>query len=140
MTEAEWLACADIWKLTHFLHGRASNRQWRLFAHACCNRLRHLLTDELLNRALSAVEMYADGLCSDQDLVALHAQVRERVKEIEAPLYDDTGMLCGNDLSCAANAVLMAVNPEFTETTVTAGMTSTIGSLVFYTQSGIATP
>jgi hypothetical protein len=36
MTEAEWPACTDPWPMLEFAHGKASDREFRLFASACC--------------------------------------------------------------------------------------------------------
>jgi hypothetical protein len=51
MDAVEWQACVD----------RATFRQLRLFAAACCRRIWHLLDDERSREAVEVVESRADG-------------------------------------------------------------------------------
>jgi hypothetical protein len=60
MTEAEWLACADPGPMLEFLRGKISDRKLRLFACACCWRVRDLLT-AAGEAGLRAAEQFADG-------------------------------------------------------------------------------
>jgi len=69
MTEAEWEECQNPEPMLAFLDGKASKRQLRLFAVACCRRLWDLLTDQRSRRAVEASERYADGLLSRKELV-----------------------------------------------------------------------
>ena len=62
MTETEWLACADLTPMLDFLRGKASDRNLRLFAVACCRRVWHLLKDGRSRRAVEISEQNADGL------------------------------------------------------------------------------
>ena len=45
MSESEWLACNDPSPMLEVLLGKASERKLRLYANACCRRVRHLLKD-----------------------------------------------------------------------------------------------
>src|SRR5208337_4407504 len=68
MTEAEWLTCADHRPMLAFLHGKASDRKLRLFSVACCDRYRHVLTDERCRTAVRVGERFADGLATAGEL------------------------------------------------------------------------
>jgi hypothetical protein len=70
MTEEEWERCGDTPKMLAFLGDRPSDRQFRLFACACCRRVWHLLPDPAMREAIELLERYADGLAS-RDEVAL---------------------------------------------------------------------
>jgi hypothetical protein len=73
MTEQEWLACTNLWRLmdqTGYLRGEASERKLRLLAVACCRRLWNLLPDERSRRAVEVAELDADGLAERGAVVA----------------------------------------------------------------------
>jgi hypothetical protein len=67
MTEAEWLACEEPTPMLEFLQGKTSDRKLRLFAVACCSRIKHFL-DENEAQAVAAAERFADGLVSTEEL------------------------------------------------------------------------
>lgn len=84
MTDAEWAACTDPWKMLGFLQSRASERKLRLFAVACCRRAWHLMTDPRHRHAVEAAEKVADGLLDEkafdeamQPIVALWAALSD---------------------------------------------------------------
>jgi hypothetical protein len=62
MTEAEWLACADVRVLWDHLGEGRTERKARLFACACVRTAWHLLADERSEQAIAFVERLADGL------------------------------------------------------------------------------
>jgi hypothetical protein len=65
MTEAEWLGCDNVFDLLYFLSKQPkqpSDRKYRLFAVACCQRIRRFLIDVQSWKAVEAAEQFADGL------------------------------------------------------------------------------
>src|SRR6516165_2141294 len=83
MTEAEWLACADPDEMLAYLHGKISDRKFRLFACACCRRVAHLIRPMRnpglakavdYRRVIEAAEQVADGLLGDAELAVLQEQ------------------------------------------------------------------
>ena len=63
MTEREWREATDLQPMLEWLRHseRFTERKARLFAVACCRRIRHLLTDARSRELLKAVERWADG-------------------------------------------------------------------------------
>jgi hypothetical protein len=89
MTESEWLSCSEPEKMVAFLHRPAGDRKLRLFAGACCQRIRHLFLDERdregsrtrravvglhlfpddhYRKAGAVAERYAEGLVTEEEL------------------------------------------------------------------------
>ncbi len=66
MTEAEWLACTDPEPMLAFLHGKVSDRRFRLFSVGCIRRGWHLSRDPGLWQGVEAVERFVDGLTRDK--------------------------------------------------------------------------
>jgi hypothetical protein len=84
MTEPEWLACKDAWKMLRFLRFQASDRKFRLYACACCLVLWPEMQDPRSRRALEVAEQYADGLVSPRDLLAAHGDAEEALRALQA--------------------------------------------------------
>src|SRR5947199_87087 len=70
MTEAEWYACKDPRALLPSLDAHGSQRKQWLFACACCRAVWHPLP-AFCREALEAVERYADGTATDDELFAI---------------------------------------------------------------------
>jgi hypothetical protein len=111
LTEAEWLGQPTTWQMIEFLADIGSERKLRLFAHACCQRIEHLLVDPRSQAALSALADYADacgrgepGLLCDEALAAKRA--------IEAPLVWDNCLHTTAE-SHAASAVVYASHTAY---------------------------
>jgi hypothetical protein len=85
MTEAEWLACADLRDILGFLRGKGSQRKQRLFACACCRRAWGLLAGERWRDAVLVAERFADGRATADELAGAReadwpgAEASERV-------------------------------------------------------------
>jgi hypothetical protein len=73
MTLAEWLACDDPEWMLRRLEGKLSERTLRLFAAACCRRIRHLMDDPRSEAAIEVGERLADGLVSAPEQEAAKA-------------------------------------------------------------------
>jgi hypothetical protein len=85
MTEAEWLACDDpVAPMLNFLRGKASDRKLRLFAVACCQRVRTSLPDERCGKTIDTAERFADGLATADEL-------RRAAAEADSVRQDATG-------------------------------------------------
>jgi hypothetical protein len=74
LTKAEWQAGTDLVVLLDFLHGRAGERQLRLFAAACCRRVLDLLPDARSRHAVDVFERHAEGLAGAGELRAALVQ------------------------------------------------------------------
>jgi hypothetical protein len=72
MTEPAWMTCDNPKAMLSFLAGarKARDRQYRLFACACCRRVWPLMSRESARRAVEVTERHADGLASDEELEA----------------------------------------------------------------------
>jgi hypothetical protein len=68
MTEAEWLVSTDPTPMLEFLSDKAAERKLRLFAVACCRQVWPLLFDERSRDAVELVELFADGLATQEEL------------------------------------------------------------------------
>lgn len=97
MNEAEWLSCEDPTKMLLFIRGRRTMRKWakqrkqRLFAVACCLRLRPLLNDERSRRCIEVVEGFADGRATIEELRTAESKSGEIWLKNTA---DDTAFAC----------------------------------------------
>jgi hypothetical protein len=66
MNEKQWLASIDPQPMLAYLSGKAADRKLRLFAAACCRRIRHLFPDDLgCREAVETTEPFAGGPAPD---------------------------------------------------------------------------
>jgi hypothetical protein len=70
LTEAEWLACTDLAAMLDFLRYRATERQFRLFACACCRAIWPSLDRESSRTAVAVAEAFADDQVGRKELKA----------------------------------------------------------------------
>jgi hypothetical protein len=73
MTEAEWLAGADPYPMLEIVKGKASDRKLRLFACACLNTIRNLITNAGRREMIEAGERWADRLMTEGEAQAILA-------------------------------------------------------------------
>src|SRR3954451_21755439 len=111
MTESQWLECGEPESMLVHLRGRASSRKLRLFAVACCRRIRHLLIDERSREALRAAEGHADGLVSDRQLSEALSRNYEFIRAVPPRSVERTAAMAvnaaagGSSWAAAWNAV-----------------------------------
>ena len=73
MDESAWLSCVHPGEMLEQLRGRGSERKWRLFACACCRRVRHLLGNASFSRLLDSLERQAEWQGQDESPLLLKA-------------------------------------------------------------------
>jgi hypothetical protein len=83
VTEGEWLACTDPTPMLEFLRGKVSDRKLRLFACACCRRVRHLLNMESGQTLAEISERYADRLATEGELEAALAKADDDFETVD---------------------------------------------------------
>jgi hypothetical protein len=71
MTGADWNSCTDPQKMLEFLRGKASDRQFRLFACACCRSIWHRLPDARSRRAVETAERFIEGEVPVGEMIAV---------------------------------------------------------------------
>src|SRR3954454_17364671 len=76
MTEEQWHTSMDLQRMLGFLwnKGGASHRKLRLFACACCRRIRPLMSDRQSRQAIRVAEWHADGMATRGELARAHRQ------------------------------------------------------------------
>lgn len=72
VTEAEWLACERPEPMLEFLRERASDRQLRLFACACCRSVYGFIPEGPCRQAIEVSLRFAEGLATVDELAAAH--------------------------------------------------------------------
>jgi hypothetical protein len=66
MTEAEWLAREEPWRMLGIAQRQVNRRKFRLFACACCRRAPDAGTHDRGDAAIELAERLADGLETNQ--------------------------------------------------------------------------
>src|SRR5436853_288125 len=88
MTEEEWLACDDPWRLLRAVDQRSS-RKAALFAVACC-RYPTYHPNRHDRKLLEAVEQHADGLLTSEQLRGVRWKRRrfgDQAKAVSFPFF-----------------------------------------------------
>lgn len=73
MTEDEWFSCSDPTLMLAFLHGRASDRQLRLFACAACHGVGRFVPVGACRQAVEVSHRFADGDATPDELAGARA-------------------------------------------------------------------
>lgn len=74
MTATEWAECEQPGPMLAFLRGKASDRQLRLFACACCRSLLSFIPVGPCRDALETADRFANGHASPEELAAARAK------------------------------------------------------------------
>jgi len=113
MTEAEWLASANLTPMFVALGSSASLRKLRLFAVACCRRQpKPRETGVWGEQAEDAAEQFCDGAATLDDLRRAQHDVESRIYlEGGEPVYEAGFWACSQDIGgWVSSAVFYAVN------------------------------
>lgn len=118
MTEAEWLACTDLFELLKQVKGEGSRRKapcitserkLRLFACACCRRIWPLLIDQRSREAVDFGERLADGRVTYREWKGARRWASNAISDIWNAHWDGNRESVDVPSIPAATAALMAV-------------------------------
>jgi hypothetical protein len=82
-SETDWFSSVDPAAMLAHVHGKVSDRKFRLFAVACCYQVWHLLTDERSSRAVEVASRFADG----------EATENERFRAWDTAIFETSGLV-----------------------------------------------
>lgn len=87
LTASDWRACQDPTSLLHFLSDKGTERQWRLFAVACCKRIDRFMNDDRSRRAVEVAARFAEGTATDEELVEARSAAQKAQEEAKRAEY-----------------------------------------------------
>lgn len=128
MTEEEWLTYRREPKvMLSWLRTKATNRKKRLFGCACCRRIWDLIRNENSRSAVLLAEQFADGLVTEEDRAAAHAEAEAIAQQSSSPDQHPRALwACANVLhkyaGIAINAYYNAAQVAQWHALVTAGL------------------
>ena len=105
MDEEQWLACEELARLLTPLRGTVNERQFRLFAVACCRRVWHLLTDGRSRRAVEVAERHADGRAGTEEVAEAAESAPQAITSTEG---EPAALQCAAHAAYAAAAFPLA--------------------------------
>jgi hypothetical protein len=114
VTEAEWMAAAEVPVLLDFLVKKGGVRKRRLFACACVRRIWHLLDDPRSRRAVEVAEEFADGIVDKEAAKRMRREAGKVPRVFPNAMWSpsDAAEICLNltteDISTAARAAFAA--------------------------------
>jgi hypothetical protein len=85
VTEAEWLACCDVYVMFEHVKPSASARKTRLLGCACVRWAWEWGLNEPLPEAVHVAEVFADGQATDEDLRRVAREMGVRWREHDEP-------------------------------------------------------
>jgi hypothetical protein len=84
MNAHQWPACTDPAPMLAHLRPHASDRQWRLFAVACCRRVWRWLDEDAVRNAVAVAERFADARASATDLAFARTRAQQAAEGLHA--------------------------------------------------------
>jgi hypothetical protein len=132
MTEAEWLACADPFRLMQTMPTHPSLRKWRLLSCAFCRLVWDLLDGNGCREDVELAERFADGQATREELTTARTPARRRLEAVSALSQKE-----------AAHAVLYALLDEgsldgYWSGVIACGAASEVLSAVSYRPDALA--
>jgi hypothetical protein len=102
MTEAEWFACTSPASMLDFLSGKVSDRKLRLFTVACCDRVKHLVPDELGQQEFKVPDVFTVGQAEEMDAWLFRKGLQAEASMF-APEYQPAHPALQSSLAATAN-------------------------------------
>ena len=88
ITHKDWHACVNRETLLAVLKDKGTNRQWRLFAVACCRRIDYLISDKRSRRAVGVAGRACEGTLSEEELSEARKAALQAVHEAKDAEYE----------------------------------------------------
>lgn len=123
-SEDDWLRSTDPQQMLYGLPFNVSDRKFRLFAFACCQRIESRLTHSLSRETLILAEKFTEGAVTDEEMETLSQRLRDEYNARLAAAGGSWSALDTTDLNApysltskvfpagaAAEAVRAAANP-----------------------------
>jgi hypothetical protein len=110
--EAGWLACSDPKAMLGVVRDKASARQLRLFAVACCRRIWHLLKDDRSRHAVGVAERLANGLSTEAEAEAAYSAAKSAMTYSGGDMMtaEEHAAMAAADVLCPAPAARVAAS------------------------------
>jgi hypothetical protein len=119
MTEEQWLACTEPYRMLDYLEGKATDRDLMLFSVACLRRIWHLLTDGRSRKVVEVTEQFVDGGASEEEACRAYDAFVAAHQSDE--LKDGAGGATREAVECVAHAGTGAAIQAASETAQAVG-------------------
>ena len=77
----DWNTLEDPASLLAFLHDRGTEKQWRLFAVACCRRIEQFMVDPRSRQVVDVAEQYAKGVATPEAFELARVEAQQALDE-----------------------------------------------------------